>query len=104
MTYTILLEELPSFKENIKIKYWSDTIDTHIGTKTEEGFTVTGNVSISLEDFKKEQLKALELMIDDQERVLVFDFEYAYVFENEVFYVVDEYKIVDDRVIFDLEV
>ena len=103
MIYKIYLEELPSFKENIKVKHYSDTIDTHIGTKTEESFTVTGNVSISLEDFKKEQTEALEMMMEDSERVLVFEFEYAYVYENEVFYVVDDYRIEKGRVIFDLE-
>ena len=104
MIYKIYLEELPSFKENIKVKHYSDTIATHIGTKTEEGFTVTGNVSISLEDLKKEQMGALEMMMEDSERVLVFEFEYAYVYDNEVFYVVDDYKIENGRVIFDLEV
>ena len=103
MIHTIYLEEMPSFKENIKVKHYSDTIDTHIGTKTEEGFTVTGSVSISLEDFRKEQLEALEMMMEDSERVLVFEFEYAYVYENEVFYVVDDYRMEKDRVIFDLE-
>ena len=103
MIHTIYLEELSSFKENIKVKYYSDTVETHIGTKTEESFTVTGNVSISIEDFKKEQTEALENMMEDSERVLVFEFEYAYVYENEVFYVVDDYRIENGRVIFDLE-
>ena len=103
MIYKIYLEEMPGFKENIRVKHYSDTVETHIGTKTEEGFTVNGNVSISLEDFKKEQTEALEIMIEDSERVLVFEFEYAYVYENEVFYVVDDYRIENGRVIFDLE-
>ena len=103
MIYKIYLEELPSFKENIKVKHYSATIETHIGIITDESFIVIGNVSISLEDFKKEQLEALEMMMEDSERVLVFEFEYAYVYENEVFYVVDDYRIEKGRVIFDLE-
>ena len=97
------LKECSSFEEHIKVKAWSDTIDTHRGTKTEEGFTVSGYVSISLEEFKKAWKKAVELAIDDTELTAELEIWYYFEYEHEIFNVVDEYEIKKDRVIFRLE-
>jgi hypothetical protein len=79
------LKECSSFENHIMINTWSDTIDTHIGTKTEEGFTVGGYVSISLEEFKESWKKAVELSIDDRELLAELEIWYYFEYENEIF-------------------
>ena len=98
------LEKCKSFRNNILVRTFTDTIDTHIGIKTEEGFTVSGYVSISLEEFKEAWKKAVELAIDDTELTTELEIYFCFEYEYELFDVTDEYEIKDNRVIFRLEV
>jgi hypothetical protein len=98
------LEKCKSFESHIKVNAWSDTIDTLIGMKQISGFNVSGFVSISLEEFKDAWKKAVEFAIDDTELTAELEIEYYFEYENELFNVLDEYQIKNDRVIFKLEV
>jgi poly-beta-hydroxyalkanoate depolymerase len=98
------LEKCKSFESHIKVKTWSDTIDTLIGMKRISGFTVSGFVSISLEEFKEAWKKAVELAVEDTELTAELEIEYYFEYENEIFNILDEYQIKNDRVIFKLEV
>ena len=97
------LANCKSFKSHIKVNTWSDTIDTHIGTKTEEGFDVTGYVSISIEEFKQAWQKAVDEAIDYIDLAAELEIDFCFEYENESFYIVDEYEIKNNRVVFRLE-
>lgn len=103
MTYEIHLEDLHSFKDEIKIKPFEVNIDTNIGVKHESGFDVLGNVSISLEELLKEFQNGLKQMVEGCFSDIKFDFIYFYEYDFQIFKVKQDYKIKDDRVYFELE-
>ena len=103
MKYEIYLEELESFKEEIKVEVETDEIDTNIGTKEEVYEIATGRVSISIEDLNKEIKEALELMLDDQDNSLELEFIYNFTTESNWTYGINtKYTIENQRVYFEL--
>jgi hypothetical protein len=97
------LKECNSFEEHINIKTWTEETDTHIGTKTEECYSVKGFVSISLAEFKQAWFEATEEAMDWQSLEAKLEIDYKYYFENESFEISDKYEIRKDRVTWKLE-